>query len=161
MTVQASGERVDPWRVLGLGAGATPAEARAAWRAMARRHHPDRGGDRARFIAAHRAWREVQREFEGGAGWRRDNGRQEDRRKAAPPDPAQPWSHVRAVRFLVNELEADIGTMDDGTTGLAGREIVWLSSEGIDWEGFVVPWEVVDNQIMADVVELLSGSRPG
>ena len=161
MTVQASGERVDPWRVLGLGAGATPAEARAAWRAMARRHHPDRGGDTARFIAAQRAWLEVEEELSGGAGWRGDIGQQADWRRAAPPDQAQAWTHARAVRYLARKVEADIETMDDGTTGVAAREIVWLSSEGIEWEGFVVPWEVVDDQIMADVVELISGSRPG
>ena len=30
-----------PWRILGLAEGATPAEVRRAYRALARRFHPD------------------------------------------------------------------------------------------------------------------------
>lgn len=160
-----SAERMDPWQALGLAPGAGPAEARAAWRAAARRHHPDRGGDPARFITVQRAWLEVQDELEGGAGWRRDIGHQEDRRRAAPPDQAQAWTHARAVRYLVRKTEADIETMDDGTTGVAAREIVWLSGAGLEWDGFFVPWDSVDDEIMADLVDLLmfgsgAGVRP-
>ncbi len=35
----------DPFRVLGLGPGATPDDVRTARRELAKRHHPDRGGD--------------------------------------------------------------------------------------------------------------------
>jgi len=37
--------------VLGVGAGAPPHDVRAAFRRFARLHHPDRGGDPARFQA--------------------------------------------------------------------------------------------------------------
>jgi hypothetical protein len=42
--------------VLGVGASATQAEVRAAYRAAARDHHPDAGGDPARMRAVNVAW---------------------------------------------------------------------------------------------------------
>jgi hypothetical protein len=42
--------------VLGVPASATPAEVRAAYRAAARDHHPDAGGDPARMRAVNVAW---------------------------------------------------------------------------------------------------------
>jgi hypothetical protein len=155
VTLRGAGERMDPRRVLGLALGAGPAEARAAWRAAARRHHPDRGGDPARFIAVKRAWRDLQVELKSDAVGRKDSGHGEDRSRPAPPGPPEPWTYGRAVRYLVRRVEADIEAMDDGTTGVAGREIVWLSDAGLEWEGFLVPWDLVDDQIMGDVVELL------
>ena len=40
---------MDPWRVLGVEPGADPAAVRAAYRRLAWRHHPDRGGSTARM----------------------------------------------------------------------------------------------------------------
>jgi len=59
------------------------------------------------------------------------------------------------VRWLVDKVAVDVDTMEDGTTGFAGAELVWLSDEGVEWDEVVVMWKLVDDQIMADVVELL------
>ena len=40
---------MDPWRVLGVEPGADPAAVRAAYRRLAWRHNPDRGGSTARM----------------------------------------------------------------------------------------------------------------
>ncbi|WP_226363111.1 DnaJ domain-containing protein [Pseudonocardia sp. ICBG1142] len=42
--------------LLGVSPGAPPEVLRAAWRAAARHHHPDRGGDTERFIAVNAAY---------------------------------------------------------------------------------------------------------
>ena len=60
----------DPWDVLGLEPGASPEEARAAWRALVRETHPDRMMARGvpeeavkiaekRLIAINRAWEQI------------------------------------------------------------------------------------------------------
>ncbi len=45
----------DPFRVLGLGPDATSDDVRAARRELAKRHHPDRGGDAAAMQAVNEA----------------------------------------------------------------------------------------------------------
>lgn len=45
-----------PHEVLGLRPGASPHEARAAFRRFARQHHPDRGGDPDTFRAGSEAY---------------------------------------------------------------------------------------------------------
>jgi hypothetical protein len=47
---------VDPYAVLGVARHATADEVRRAWLALARRHHPDRGGDPATMQAVNEAW---------------------------------------------------------------------------------------------------------
>ena len=51
--------RLSPYEVLGLRPGASPHEARAAFRRFARRHQPDRGGDAETFRAGSEAYRRV------------------------------------------------------------------------------------------------------
>jgi molecular chaperone DnaJ len=51
----------DPYAVLGVKPGASPAEIKAAYRALVKRHHPDAGGDDDRILALNAAW-EVLRE---------------------------------------------------------------------------------------------------
>jgi hypothetical protein len=46
----------DPYAVLGVRRGASPDEIRRAWVDLARRHHPDRGGDPATMQAINDAW---------------------------------------------------------------------------------------------------------
>lgn len=47
---------VDPYEVLGVPRGASRAEIRRAYLTLARRHHPDRGGDPAAMQAVNAAW---------------------------------------------------------------------------------------------------------
>lgn len=46
----------DPYAVLGVSPGATPAEIKAAYRALVKLHHPDAGGDDQRILALNAAW---------------------------------------------------------------------------------------------------------
>lgn len=46
----------DPYAVLGVGPTDTHDRIRQAWLDLARRHHPDRGGDAARMQAINDAW---------------------------------------------------------------------------------------------------------
>jgi curved DNA-binding protein CbpA len=62
---------LDPWAELGVGHEASAAEVQQAWRRKAQEHHPDRGGDAARFDRARRAWTilgdpELRRRWEAG-----------------------------------------------------------------------------------------------
>jgi len=48
---------VDHYAVLGVSSQATPAEIKAAYRALVKRHHPDAGGeDQERILALNAAW---------------------------------------------------------------------------------------------------------
>jgi hypothetical protein len=51
----------DPFKELGLDKNATPAQARAAYLRQARQHHPDAGGDAAKFRQAKEAYEEIMR----------------------------------------------------------------------------------------------------
>ena len=57
-----------PYAVLGLAAGAPREEVKRAFRDLARRHHPDKGGDPALFISLRAAFDELSTE-EGRARW--------------------------------------------------------------------------------------------
>jgi DnaJ-domain-containing protein 1 len=48
------------WNVLGVSEGATLAQARAAYRRVAMRSHPDRGGAGVSMVAVNIAWQEAQ-----------------------------------------------------------------------------------------------------
>ena len=49
----------NPYRILGTHAQQSNEEIRAAYRALARQHHPDRGGDAATFATITAAYAEV------------------------------------------------------------------------------------------------------
>lgn len=46
----------DPYVALGVAPSASRESIRAAYRSLARRHHPDRGGDAARMASLNAAW---------------------------------------------------------------------------------------------------------
>ena len=52
---------MDPWRVLGVEPGADPAAVHAAYRRLAWRHHPDRGGSSARMRELNAAYAALRR----------------------------------------------------------------------------------------------------
>lgn len=47
---------MNPWKVLGVHRRSSDAEIRDAYYALARRHHPDQGGDAAKFAEAAAAY---------------------------------------------------------------------------------------------------------
>lgn len=51
---------MDPYAVLGVSPGATRDEVKAAYRSALKRHHPDTGGDPAKFRAVNEAWEQIQ-----------------------------------------------------------------------------------------------------
>lgn len=72
----------DPYRVLGLKPGATGAEIKRAYRAMAKANHPDSAGEAAlpRFLAIQAAYEQLAPPGDRGPG-----------RSRAKPSPAEPW----------------------------------------------------------------------
>jgi molecular chaperone DnaJ len=63
----------DFYAVLGVGAGASTAELKAAYRALVKRHHPDAGGDERTILALNAAW-EVLRDRERRRHYDRSRG---------------------------------------------------------------------------------------
>lgn len=51
--------RSDPYQVLGVSPSASEKQIRRAYLALAKRHHPDRGGDAARFDEITKAWKQL------------------------------------------------------------------------------------------------------
>jgi len=47
---------MNPFQVLGLAPGVTMADAKARYRELVKRHHPDAGGDEERFKRIQAAW---------------------------------------------------------------------------------------------------------
>ena len=80
----------DPYAVLGVDAAAPHDDIRRAWLALARRHHPDRGGDPARMQAVNEAWAVLGDPVRRRA-WDRANGRAgRDDAPAAASEPFEP-----------------------------------------------------------------------
>jgi molecular chaperone DnaJ len=63
----------DHYATLGVSPGATPAEIKAAYRSLVKRHHPDAGGDQSTILALNAAWEVLgdgdrRRRYDHGAG---------------------------------------------------------------------------------------------
>src|SRR5947209_5517043 len=94
----------DPYSVLGVGRDASDAELRAAYRRLAKLHHPDHNGGSLeaarRFEAVQSAYAEVQR-LRASGGEPRPQAR--TRRPAEPPPPSEP-----NVESRLADLEAQV-----------------------------------------------------
>lgn len=53
------GNRLDPYQVLGVSRSATEKQIRRAYLGLAKKHHPDRGGDATRFDEITKAWKQL------------------------------------------------------------------------------------------------------
>lgn len=52
-------KRLDPYEVLGVSRASSQRQVRRAYLALAKQHHPDRGGDAARFDEITKAWKQL------------------------------------------------------------------------------------------------------
>jgi curved DNA-binding protein CbpA len=137
----------DPYRVLGLTAGASANEIRSAYRRLAKQFHPDTAGERAlpRFLAIQAAYEHLVdpegrlRDRSGtgrpSAAWAADPDRARATRNAyrarrqgwgrtagaAAGDADADGAHDRGPAAGSRERQAGQGTAGSGTTGRGGR----------------------------------------
>jgi len=97
----------DPYTVLGVKPGASPAEIKAAYRALVKRHHPDVGGDDDRILALNAAW-EVLRERVRSASSGGDVGRSGE----APPARSRRRSSASGDQLLLDWLRQVYAPID-------------------------------------------------
>lgn len=91
---------MNPYEVLGVDPGATPDEVRRAYLALARRHHPDAGGDAAAMRQVNEAWRSLS-----------------SRAPSSPPrEPGGDGHRVADDRVDADEASDDTVDVDDSLT---------------------------------------------
>ena len=125
-----AGNDADPYRVLGIGRGATEEEVKRAYRALAKRHHPDAvQGSVARFL-------EIQDAYEalvgGGAGSspRGTTAAASGRPARRPAQPRGPAAGSGG-RGASDAAGADAGSWERGARDAAGAGAG--TSPGTDW----------------------------
>lgn len=92
--------KLDLYSELGINRGATPDEIKAAHRRQARQHHPDRGGDRAKFQAIQLAYDTLKDE--------QKRRRYDESGEAASPSNDEAFAALAAVfNSLVDQMLAD------------------------------------------------------
>ena len=138
---------VDPHAVLGLDPGASPEEVHRAYRALAKRFHPDRAGDGELMISINAAYDLLRDRLEEGheaaaPGARR---RRPATTRGAPPVIAGAWLPPSVRRVLARELLAALepgeqvdevvltatGDSHDVQLALTDRRLLWLRDDAI------------------------------
>jgi DnaJ domain len=99
------------YEVLGVARSATTDQVRAAYRAAARDHHPDAGGDANRMRAVNAAWR-VLGDPARRAAYDRQLGRSSAGRSAMANRPADPAWPAGAADTGEPEWVPDLGDLD-------------------------------------------------
>jgi hypothetical protein len=131
---------MNPWAVIDADPAEGLAGAKIAWRAAARRTHPDLGGTVEAFKEVRAAWAAL--------------------REMDPPPAPEMWTHGRAVRHLVARGLVPLVDDDSRTTMFISEAGDWmadLSDTELDGVLWVLPWEDVDDEVIEQVVALLSG----
>jgi hypothetical protein len=145
-------EAMDPHAVLGLDPGATPEEVHRAYRALAKRFHPDRAGasDGELMISINAAYDLLRERLEEGREHGPANGaRPVDGANgpdaAAPPRIAADWLPPAVRRVLARELRAALepgeqvdevvltatGDSHDVQLAITDRRLLWLRDDAI------------------------------
>ena len=115
----------DPYRILGLDPGATPAEIKRAYRRLVKAYHPDSAGERAlpRFLAIQAAYERLTGVQPGGPGQAGRDGSAGRRGSPPSPPPSRPWSaeaeRARATREGFRQRSTRSGPRP-GAPGAAG-----------------------------------------
>ena len=86
-------EPFGPWKVLGVAFGASDADVRAAFKALALIHHPDKGGDQALFVEVRQAFEELTTRR---ARWERRPGVNGGSKRPWWEDAERDWGDVMA-----------------------------------------------------------------
>jgi curved DNA-binding protein CbpA len=112
---------LDPYAVLQVARDAEPEVIRAAFRALARKHHPDFGGDPRRMAELNEAWNVIGHRDRRAAYDAGRNGRSPTGRSARAPAqavaharPAGPIAAAAERRTEAREAQADKDRPDDG-----------------------------------------------
>ncbi|NWN88385.1 MAG: J domain-containing protein [Micrococcaceae bacterium] len=87
------GNRLDPYAVLGVSPSASEKQVRRAYLALAKQHHPDRGGDAARFDQITKAWKQLS-EVEPEPASEPQGPNPAPRTNTAPPTEAEPFRFI-------------------------------------------------------------------
>src|SRR4051794_18019594 len=140
---------MDPYSALGLEPGASPDEVHRAYRALAKRFHPDRAGDGELMISINAAYdllrERLEEERAGGPPAAADRAANGSRAAAAPPAIAGEWLAPAVRRVLARELlgaletgeEVDevvltaTGDSHDVQLAVTDRRLLWLRDDAI------------------------------
>lgn len=111
---------VDPYAVLQVARDAEPEVIRAAFRALARKHHPDFGGDPRRMADLNEAWnvignRDRRAAYDAGRiGAGRSSTGRNGRAHTQPAAPSRPAGPIAAAAERRTEALAQTHGRDDG-----------------------------------------------
>jgi hypothetical protein len=153
----------DPYEVLGLRRGATPREIRAAYRALARQHHPDLtadAGSAERMIEVNAAWESLRLVLRSGAGPTVYDPAPGSAAATAPPDKR----HIRMGKGGV-EVVWRVGPNGQGAAGpppgrpsgsilTFGRYIAWSLGEVARTDPWYLLWLEEREEAQAFLPEL-------
>lgn len=123
----------DLYEVLQVHRRAEPEVIRAAYRALARKHHPDFGGEQARMVALNEAWR-VLGDSASRAAYDAQAQKSHSRRAMDPPAPA-PAGNGPNVRGNGPLTVRDSGTIID-----FGRYAGWSVGRLVDHDPDYLEW---------------------
>lgn len=140
---------MDPHAVLGLDPGASPEEVQRAYRALAKRFHPDRAGDGELMISINAAYDLLRERLEEEHGARSGPGADPAAHgspvAAAPPVIAGAWLPPAVRRVLARELLGALepgeqveevvltatGDSHDVQLAVTDRRLLWLRDDAI------------------------------
>jgi hypothetical protein len=139
---------MDPHAVLGLDPGASPEEVHRAYRALAKRFHPDRAGDGELMISINAAYDLLREQLEQGRAEAPGGGggaASASARPAPPPAIAGEWLPPSVRRVLARELLQALepgelvdevvltatGDSHDVQLAVTDRRLLWLRDDAI------------------------------